>query len=52
LENLKKLSKEELKEYEPHVTGIEGIFVPQTGIVDYTKVSLKYGEILQRTEPL
>ncbi len=48
LENLKKLSKEELKEYEPHVTGMEGIFVPQTGIVDYTKVSLKYGEILQK----
>lgn len=48
LDNLKKLSKEELKEYEPHVTGLEGIFVPQTGIVDYTKVSLKYGEILQK----
>jgi L-2-hydroxyglutarate oxidase len=48
LENLKKLSKEELKEYEPHVTGLEGIFVPQTGIVDYTKVSLKYGEILEK----
>jgi L-2-hydroxyglutarate oxidase len=48
LKNLKKLSKEELKEYEPHVTGIEGIFVPQTGIVDYTKVSLKCGEILEK----
>jgi len=48
LENLKRLSKEELKEYEPHVTGLEGIFVPQTGIVDYTKVSLKYGELLQK----
>ncbi len=48
LENLKKLSKEELKEYEPHVNGIQGIFVPQTGIVDYTKVALKYGEVLQK----
>jgi (S)-2-hydroxyglutarate dehydrogenase len=48
LQNLKKLSKEELKEYEPHVNGLNGIFVPQTGIVDYTKVSLKYGEILQK----
>ncbi len=48
LENLKRLSKDELKEYEPHVAGLEGIFVPQTGIVDYTKVSLKYGEILQK----
>lgn len=48
LENLKRLTKDELKEYEPYVTGLEGIFVPQTGIVDYTKVALKYGEVLQQ----
>lgn len=46
LTGLKKLKKEELKEYEPHVTGLEGIFVPQTGIVDYKKVAEKYGELL------
>jgi (S)-2-hydroxyglutarate dehydrogenase len=50
LQNLKKLSKEELKEYEPHVTGLKGIFVPQTGIVDYKKVSEKYGELLKQKE--
>lgn len=44
LGNLKKLSKEALKEYEPHVNGIAGIHVPQTGIIDYTAVSLKYAE--------
>ncbi len=48
LDGFKKLSKEELKEYEPHVNGLEGFFVPQTGIVDYTKVALKYGEILRK----
>jgi len=47
LHGLKKLSKEQLKEYEPHVNGLEGFFVPQTGIVDYKKVSLTYGEILR-----
>lgn len=47
LTNLKKLKKEELKEYEPHVNGIEGIFVPQTGIVDYKKVAEKYAELLR-----
>ncbi len=46
LQNLKKLTREELNEYEPHVTGMQGIFVPQTGIVDYKKVSEKYGELL------
>jgi (S)-2-hydroxyglutarate dehydrogenase len=46
LANLRKLSQGELKEIEPHVNGIKGIFVPQTGIVDYKLVALKYGELL------
>jgi len=46
LQNLKHLKKEELKEYEPHVNGLAGIFVPQTGIIDYTAVALKYAELL------
>ena len=48
LDGFRKLSKDELKEYEPHVNGLEGFFVPQTGIVDYTKVALKYGELLRK----
>ena len=48
LQNLKMLSKDELKEYEPHVSGVEGIFVPQTGIVDYKKVAEKYGEVIRQ----
>jgi L-2-hydroxyglutarate oxidase len=47
LGNLKKLKAEELKEYEPHVAGIAGIAVPQTGIVDYKKVAEKYGQRIQ-----
>jgi (S)-2-hydroxyglutarate dehydrogenase len=48
LKNLKRLSKDELKEYEPHVNGLRGIFVPQTGIVDYRLVAQKYGELIQQ----
>ncbi len=44
LKGLKDLSKEQLKEYEPHVNGLGGIYVPQTGIIDYTEVALKYVE--------
>lgn len=44
LEGTKYISLEELKEYEPHCVGVEAIQVPQTGIVDYTKVALAYGE--------
>ncbi len=47
LGGIKKLKKEELKEYEPHVNGIAGLFVPQTGIVDYTQVTNKYAELLK-----
>ncbi|MHA8065367.1 L-2-hydroxyglutarate oxidase [Aquirufa sp. ROCK2-A2] len=41
LEGLKKLSVSEMKEHEPHVTGVEGMWVPQTGIVDYRAVAAK-----------
>lgn len=47
LEGLKMLDTQELKEYEPHVAGLRGIFVPQTGIIDYKEVALKYGHIFQ-----
>lgn len=46
LQNLKHLSAEELKEYEPHVAGLKGIFVPQTGIIDYKMVASKLEEKL------
>jgi L-2-hydroxyglutarate oxidase len=41
LQGIRKLKKEELKEYEPNVAGIAGLFVPQTGIIDYSVVSEK-----------
>ncbi len=47
LTNLRRLSATEIREYEPHVNGIDGIHVPQTGIVDYRKVAEKYAEVVQ-----
>jgi L-2-hydroxyglutarate oxidase len=38
LKGLRRLRAEELKEYEPHVTGVAGLLVPETGIVNYTEV--------------
>ncbi len=46
LEGLKRLKKEELKNYEPAVSGIEGLHVPQTGIVDYIQVTETYAKII------
>ena len=39
LKGLKRLDRADLKQYEPHVSGIAGLHVPQTGIVDYTAVT-------------
>lgn len=47
LTGLKKLSKDELKEYEPHVAGVAGVSVPQTGIIDYLDVSRHYKEVIE-----
>ncbi len=44
---VKKITAEEVKEYEPHVSAIAGIWVESTGIADYRKVCLKYVEIAQ-----
>ncbi|WP_435357681.1 L-2-hydroxyglutarate oxidase [Emticicia sp. SJ17W-69] len=42
LDGFKMLNAEQIKEYEPHVKGLKGFFVPQTGIIDYTDVCKKY----------
>lgn len=47
LTKIKKLNLGELKEIEPHVNGLEGIFVPYTGIIDYTEVAEKMAYIFK-----
>lgn len=44
---IKRLSATEIKEYEPYASGIDGLFVPQTGIVDYVSVTNKYADLLR-----
>ncbi|MDY0292362.1 MAG: L-2-hydroxyglutarate oxidase [Desulfuromonadaceae bacterium] len=39
LNGITRLTGAELRTYEPHVSGIAGLHVPQTGIVDYTAVT-------------
>lgn len=47
LNGIKRLSASDIKEYEPHASGIDGLFVPQTGIVDYVAVTHKYAELIR-----
>lgn len=48
LEGIKKINTQEIKEIEPHCAGIEGLWVPQTGIIDYVAVSKKYAELFEK----
>lgn len=36
------IGPERVKEIEPHTTGIKALYVPETGIIDYTKVAAAY----------
>jgi (S)-2-hydroxyglutarate dehydrogenase len=46
LAGLRLLQPEELREIEPHCSGVLGVWVPSTGITDYAAVSRKYAEII------
>jgi L-2-hydroxyglutarate oxidase len=48
LSGLRFLNKEEIKQYEPNCTGIKGVFVPQTGIVDYKQIAVKLAENISK----
>ena len=47
LKGLRRLDAGGIREYEPHVRGRMGLFVPQTGIVDYVAVSQAYARIVR-----
>lgn len=45
---ISKLNQEQVKEIEPHVSCLGGIWVKSTGIVNYRQVCQKYAEIAQQ----
>ncbi|NEU71187.1 L-2-hydroxyglutarate oxidase [Hassallia byssoidea VB512170] len=45
---VKRISAEEVKEIEPHVTCVAGIRVYSTGIANYKQVCLKYAELIAK----
>lgn len=45
--NLKRLSGNELQDFEPHLVGLAGLWVPETGIVDYGQVAQAYARLMQ-----
>jgi L-2-hydroxyglutarate oxidase len=47
LQGLRRLDAAGIKEYEPHVTGVAGLHVPDTGIVDYVQAAQTYAKKAQ-----
>ena len=47
LQGVRRLGSEEVKEIEPHVAAVAGLLVPETGIVDYTRVALTYADLVR-----
>lgn len=51
IEGIRKITGEEIKEYEPFVEGIAGIHVPCTGIVDFRAATAKMVELALELNP-
>lgn len=52
LSDIQKITPEQIKEHEPHCTGIAGIWVPYTGIIDYVAATSKMVELAISVNPL
>jgi (S)-2-hydroxyglutarate dehydrogenase len=51
VEGVRKITADEIKQIEPYCVGIEGIWVPCTGIIDYSEVARKYVELIHSRFP-
>ena len=47
LTGIQNLNATQMRDIEPHIAGVAGLRVPQTGIVDYKKIAEKYAELAQ-----
>ena len=43
---LRELSPDQIREIEPHASGIRGLHVPETGITDFKAVAAKFAELI------
>lgn len=51
IEGIEKIDAQQIKEHEPHVEGVAGIWVPVTGIIDYRAATEKMIEVAKGIQP-
>jgi len=49
LEGIERLGPEAIREHEPYAAGVAGLWVPQTGIVDYGAVTRAMADVVRRS---
>jgi L-2-hydroxyglutarate oxidase len=49
LAGLRRLDPTELREHEPHVAGLAGLFVPDTGVVDFAQATREFARDVQKS---
>ncbi len=49
VQGLEMIGPQRLKEIEPHATGVQALWAPHTGIIDYRKVALAYATRFQQS---
>ena len=47
VEGLEMIGPERLRECEPHAAGIQALYVPKTGIIDFVRVAEMYAQLVQ-----
>jgi L-2-hydroxyglutarate oxidase len=48
LDEIRRVRGEELRDYEPHVVGVAGLWVPYTGIIDFRRVAEEYADLARQ----
>jgi L-2-hydroxyglutarate oxidase len=48
LDDVRRMTPDEVREREPHVAAIAALYVPATGIVDFVGATHKYGEVVMQ----
>lgn len=49
LDGMRRLTPDGIREVEPNVTGVAGLWVPQAGIVDYARVTEAFARVVQES---
>lgn len=49
LQGIRKINRDEVREKEPYVNAVEGIWVPEAGIISYREVAAKYAELVEQS---